>query len=118
MVSFHPPTTPNAQLPTPKASLFEEIPLGVGSWKLGVDKHFIRFSSSVHANRRGRGQAAEGANPADAVPRVRSAGLLTLPLVALEEAGHEKLLRERRQLHAPRLTVLDDSCRIVQIDHF
>ena len=36
---------------------------------------------------------------------------LALAFVALQEAGHEEFLRQRRQLHAAGLAVADDACR-------
>ena len=51
-----------------------------------------------------------------AVPRIESRRGLALRLVALEEARHEELLRQRRQPHAARLAVADDALGIVGID--
>src|SRR5262249_45999921 len=72
--------------------------------------------SLVHTNGRGRCKTAVRTHAADSVPGVGLVRRLSFTLVALEEPGHEELLRERRELHAPRLTVLDHLVRIVEID--
>src|SRR5262249_53323531 len=51
----------------------------------------------IHAHGGRRREAAERLDAADAVPRVLLAGRLALALVALHEARHEHLLRQRRQ---------------------
>ena len=47
---------------------------------------------------------------------IRAAGPLALGLVALEEARHEELLRQRRQPHAAGLAVLDQLVGLIGID--
>src|SRR4030095_1737552 len=54
---------------------------------------------------------------AHAVPRILRVRLLALPLVALQEAGDEQLVRQRRQLHAARFAVRHDLHWIVEIDN-
>ena len=57
-------TTSNSQLPTPKASLFEASPLGVGSWWLGVVVLTGALAASLSPSTPlGAGLQAEAQNP-------------------------------------------------------
>src|SRR5438477_11256507 len=55
----------------------------------------------------------EWTHVAYAVPRVSRVGRLPLGFIALQETGHEKLARQRRQPHTTSLTVSHDACRFV-----
>ena len=56
-----------------------------------------------------------GTDAADAVPGILLVRRLPLPFVALEEAGHEEFLRQRRELDAPGLPVVHDLVLVVEI---
>src|SRR2546423_14083623 len=62
--------------------------------------------TSVDSYGRRRGEATIWPDAADAVPGIFFVRRLALAFVALEEAGHEELLGERRELHAAGLSVL------------
>src|SRR5438105_14990202 len=71
----------------------------------------------IDPDRRLGGEGTERPHAADAVPRIPRRRRLALTLVALQEAGDEQFLRQRRQLHPPRLPVLDQLIRIVEVNH-
>src|ERR1043166_2273295 len=73
-------------------------------------------SGSVHADGRRRRTAALRPHHAHAVPGILFARFLAFAFVTLEEARHEELLRQRRQLYTPRLAVVDDLVLIVEVD--
>src|SRR5207244_13046432 len=63
-----------------------------------------------------RGGAAERTHPADAVPRIPLVRRLPLAFIALEKPRHEEFFRQRCQLHAAGLTVVDDLAGLVEVD--
>src|SRR3954452_20979417 len=71
--------------------------------------------SSVDADRGRLREAAERTHAADPVPGEAVAGRFALAFVALEEAGDEELLRQRRQPDATGLSVLDQPRRVVEV---
>src|SRR5438874_1589012 len=71
---------------------------------------------SIDPYRSGRRERAVRPDAADAIPPELLARRLALPLVALEEAGHEEFLREGRQAHASGPSVLDHLPLIVELD--
>src|SRR4051794_21490385 len=90
----------------------------MGRWSIEVLSTLAPARGSVHANGCRRREAAIRPHSADAVPRVFLVRRLALPLVALEEAGHEEFLCQRRELHAAGLSIFDDPVLVVELDHF
>src|SRR6185503_17163856 len=105
-----------------------ELGLGIGSDSIPYSELFpiqnysllptpySLAQSLIHAHGRRRREAAIRPDAADAVPRKLLARRLPLPFVALEEAGHEEFLRQRRQLDAAGLAVADQLVRVVEAD--
>src|SRR6266508_6357580 len=95
----------------PDASMYGSMP-GNGD---GISHLLPR--PSVYPDGRLGGDGTERPHAADAVPRILRRGRLALALVALQEAGDEQFLRQRRQLDPPRLPVVDQLVRVVEVDH-
>src|SRR5215207_7500912 len=83
--------------------------LGPGAWDFGIG------TRSVNAFHNRFLESREGADVAHPVPRVLRGRALALAFVTFEEAGHEELLRERRQADAPGRAVIHHPCRVVGI---
>src|SRR5207248_2375883 len=73
---------------------------------------------SINAYRRSGSEPTIRPDATDAVPREFVVRRLALAFVALQKAGHEELLGERRELHPTRLAVVHDPVLIVEVDDF
>src|SRR5262249_14431225 len=87
------------------------------AWPILPREPASREFGSLHPHRRRRRDLVERPHAADAGPRVLLVRRLALALVALGEARHEELLRQRRQQHAPGLAHLDDLVVVLEVYH-
>src|SRR5215213_7107787 len=66
---------------------------------------FTRLTGLIHAFDDVALETGEGADVANAVPRIKIARWLTLRFVTLQKPRHEEFLRQRRQTNAASLPV-------------
>src|SRR2546422_4239873 len=83
----------------------------ISNWQLEIGNSVDSFYNSTP-------QLRERTDIAHAVPGIKLARRLSFSLVTLKKTRHEELLRQRRQTHATRPAISDNSVGIIRVHYF